>query len=218
MNFLQYPNRKKDKIYFHYDLGRGKGERPSTGIFIYAKPKDQIQKNHNKEALALLEVKKSQLTIDEIISVKLDDGSFVNQNAGKTLHRGIEFGINGILLKDITIRVSGAYSKHEFVDYIEKGVSYNNNEMNNAPNWLYNAEIWYKPHFVKGLRVGAEWQHVGSYFVDPQNSAKYAGYNVLNVRTGYQFKGVEIWLNILNATDNYYSYITSKSSFGTVTR
>lgn len=65
MNFLQYPNRKKDKIYFHYDLGRGKGERPSTGIFIYAKPKDQIQKNHNKEALALLEVKKSQLTIEQ---------------------------------------------------------------------------------------------------------------------------------------------------------
>jgi integrase len=65
MNFLQYPNRKKDKIYFHYDYGRGKGQRPSTGVFIYAKPKDQIQKNHNKEALALLEVKKSQLTIEQ---------------------------------------------------------------------------------------------------------------------------------------------------------
>src|SRR5688572_33230765 len=65
MNFLQYPNRKEDKIYFHYDYGRGKGQRPSTGIFIYAKPKDQIQKNHNKEAQALLEVKKSQLTIEQ---------------------------------------------------------------------------------------------------------------------------------------------------------
>ncbi len=39
------------------------GQRPSTGIFIYAKPKDQVQKNHNKEALALLETKKSQLII-----------------------------------------------------------------------------------------------------------------------------------------------------------
>jgi len=65
MNFLQYPNRKRDKIYFHYDYGRGKGQRPSTGIFIYAKPKDQIQRNHNKEALKLLEVKKSQLTIEK---------------------------------------------------------------------------------------------------------------------------------------------------------
>lgn len=65
MNFLQFPNRKGDKIYFHYDYGRGKGQRPATGVFIYAKPKDQIQKNHNKEALKLLEVKKSQATLEQ---------------------------------------------------------------------------------------------------------------------------------------------------------
>lgn len=65
MNFLEYPNRKGDKIFFYYDFGRGKGQRPATGVFIYATPKDQIQKNHNKEALKLLEVKKSQLTIEQ---------------------------------------------------------------------------------------------------------------------------------------------------------
>ena len=86
--------------------------------------------------------------------------------------------------------------------------------MNNAPNWLYNAEIWFKPSFIKGLRIGAEWQHVGSYFVDPKNTARYEGYDALNLRAGYNFKGFEIWVNVLNATDNYYSYITSKSSFG----
>jgi hypothetical protein len=48
---------------FYYDFGRGAGKLPSTGIFIYKKPKDQIQRNHNKEALALLETKKSQVTI-----------------------------------------------------------------------------------------------------------------------------------------------------------
>ncbi len=58
MNLLEAPNRKGDKIYYYYDFGRGKGQRPTTGIFTYTKPKDQIQRNHNKEALALLEVKK----------------------------------------------------------------------------------------------------------------------------------------------------------------
>ena len=48
--------------------------------------------------------------------------------------------------------------------------------MSNAPNWIYNTEIWYKPSFVKGLSIGAELQHIGSYFVDPQNTAKYDGY------------------------------------------
>lgn len=64
MNMLGFPNRKGDKTYFYYDLGRGKGQRPATGIFIYTHPKDQIQKNHNKEALKLLEVKKGQATIE----------------------------------------------------------------------------------------------------------------------------------------------------------
>ena len=102
----------------------------------------------------------------------------------------------------------------QFVNFVEKGIKYNGNEMSNAPNWLYNTEIWYRPSFVKGLRIGAELQHVGSYFVDPQNTARYDGYNALNIRAGYRVGGVEIWLNVLNATDNYYSYITSKSSFG----
>jgi integrase len=65
MNILKRPSKTGDKIMFYYDLGRGPGQRPSTGIFIYVKPKDQIQKKHNKEALALLEVKKSQLTIEK---------------------------------------------------------------------------------------------------------------------------------------------------------
>src|SRR5688572_685169 len=65
MNIIKRLSRKGDKILFYYDFGRGAGQRPSTGIFIYKKPKDQIQKNHNKEALALLETKKSQLIIEK---------------------------------------------------------------------------------------------------------------------------------------------------------
>jgi integrase len=65
MNFLKRLSKKGDKITFYYDYGRKKGQRPSTGIYIYTKPRDQVQKNHNKEALALLEVKKSQLTIEQ---------------------------------------------------------------------------------------------------------------------------------------------------------
>lgn len=64
MNLIERLNKKGDKITFYYDFGRGKGQRPSTGVFIYTNPKSAAQKNHNKQALALLEVKKSQLTIE----------------------------------------------------------------------------------------------------------------------------------------------------------
>lgn len=65
MNILERPNSKGDKIMFYYDFGRGPGQRPSTGIFVYTKPKNQTEKNHNKQALALIEIKKSQATIEQ---------------------------------------------------------------------------------------------------------------------------------------------------------
>jgi hypothetical protein len=58
-------NKKGDILIFYYDFGRAAGQRPSTGIFIYIRPKDQTEKNHNKEALALLETKKSQVIIEK---------------------------------------------------------------------------------------------------------------------------------------------------------
>lgn len=151
---------------------------------------------------------------NEIISVKLDDGSFINQNAGRTTHRGIEFGLNANPNTALSFRFSGAYSKHLFKKYIEKGIDYSRNEMNNAPNWIYNTEAWYKPSYIRGLRIGLELQHTGNYFADPQNTARAKGYTVLSLRSGYQFRAVELWLNVLNLTNNYYSYITTKGSFG----
>jgi iron complex outermembrane receptor protein len=192
-----------------------------TGVKV---PNIQPSVFYNYEAGGWAEIIKNILSVDlsaynlkgtnEIVSVKLDDGSFANQNAGETSHKGLEFGMMATPSKEISFRVSGAYSEHRFVEFIEKGAKYNGNQMNNAPNWMYNSEVWYKPRFVRGFRIGAELQHIGSYYTDPQNTTKYKGYNVLNLRTGYQFKGLEIWMNILNITDNYYSYITTKSSFG----
>jgi integrase len=57
--------RNGQKIWYTYEWGKGPSERKAAGIFTYTKPKDQIQKNHNKEALALLNTKKSQMVIDQ---------------------------------------------------------------------------------------------------------------------------------------------------------
>ena len=152
--------------------------------------------------------------INEIVSVKLDDGSTENRNAGKTMHQGIELGMNASFAKSISIRFSAAYSEHRFVEFVEKGTSYSGNEMNGASRWMHNAEIWYKPAFAKGLRLGVEWQKIGSYFMDPLNTVKYDGYDVFNVRAGYKLGAMEIWVNMMNATDKYYAYTAGKSNFG----
>ena len=151
---------------------------------------------------------------NEVVSVKLEDGSTENRNAGRTSHKGIEFGMNFLPLRDLSFRLGGAYSEHRFVRFVEKGNNYNGKEMNGAPRWVHNAELWYKPSGVKGLRIGAEWQKTGSYFMDPVNSARYEGYDVVHFRAGYYIKGFDIWLNILNATNRYYSNLTTKNGSG----
>jgi hypothetical protein len=57
-------SRDGQKIWYSFEWGKGPGERQATGMFTYKKPKDEIQENYNKEALALLEFKKSQMIID----------------------------------------------------------------------------------------------------------------------------------------------------------
>lgn len=154
------------------------------------------------------------ISTNEVVSTRLDDGSFANTNAGKTSHQGIELAITAFPAKTLSARFSGAYSKHRFVNFVEKGETYDGKEMNGAPNWMFNTEVWYKPGFLPGFRIGAELQHIGKYFTDPKNTSTYDGYILVNVRMGYRYKQIEIWLNALNVTNTYYATIANKSAFG----
>jgi outer membrane receptor protein involved in Fe transport len=151
---------------------------------------------------------------NEIISVRQTDGSYQNQNAGQTRHKGIEYGITYRPNNEWMLRFSGTNAKHTFVQDIEKGIDYSGNEIAAAPKFIANSEIMYKPKWVKGLRVGAEWQHLSNYFMDNANTVKYAGFDVFNIRTGYSIKHFEVWVNALNAFNKYYAAIASKSSYG----
>ena len=149
---------------------------------------------------------------NEIISVKQSDNTTLNQNAGSTKHVGIEYGITIKPIKDLSIRFSGTNAKHSFISNIVKGVNYNGKEMSGAPRFTSNAEIMYKPSYIKGLRLGAEWQHQGAYFMDDLDLFSYKGFDVINLRAGYQYKAVEIWLNALNVSNVYYSVFSTKNA------
>src|SRR6202035_86906 len=52
------------KTYYRFRWGKASADRISSGIFTWTKPKTQVERNHNKEALVILEIKRSQLVID----------------------------------------------------------------------------------------------------------------------------------------------------------
>jgi len=58
-------SRDKLKLWYYFEWGKGAGQRKATGIYTWAKPKDAGQKSYNKEALAILEARRSQLVLDK---------------------------------------------------------------------------------------------------------------------------------------------------------
>jgi outer membrane receptor protein involved in Fe transport len=152
---------------------------------------------------------------NEIVNTRLADGSYENQNAGMTSHKGIELNIKYAPVKDLTFRAGGTVAKHQYVDYIQQGKNFSGNEMAQSPSYILNSEINYKPHRIKGLRIGIETESLGSYFTDPQNTSKYNGFTVFNARMGYAFKHFETWVNWINVGNKNYAVTVEKSAYGT---
>ena len=155
---------------------------------------------------------------NEIISVKLDDGSYENRNTGRTTHRGIEWNVRYSPLRSIWLRVSGQYAEHFFNEFVEKGAVYNGNQMSGAPKVITNSEITWKPAFFRGFRLAGEWQHVSRYYMDPQNTQYYKGYDLFNFRTGYSWRNIDCWVNCRNAADAIYATTAEKTTYSTTYR
>ena len=152
---------------------------------------------------------------NEIVSTQLANGSYINENTGKTSHKGIELNIKYAPVKDLQFRIGGTVAKHKYLDYIQQGKSFAGNDMPQSPAYILNGEITYKPHYIKGFRIALECQSLGSYFTDPQNTSKYNGFTVFNARTGYRFKHFETWINLINVTNQNYAVTVEKSAYGT---
>jgi outer membrane receptor protein involved in Fe transport len=149
---------------------------------------------------------------NEIINVKLPDNTTQPQNAGATRHIGLEYSISYHPTDELYLRLSGTNAKHTFVKYIASGVNYNGKEMPTAPHFSGNAELVYKPHYLKGLRVGIEEQQEGKYYMDNLQQYTYGGFNVTNIRAGYQLGHADVWLNALNVFNTYYATIATASA------
>ena len=151
---------------------------------------------------------------NEIISVRQDDGATIQQNAGKTTHQGIEYALNTIPHKDVQLRLSATNAMHKFVEYNEGDTDLSGKSMPQAPNWIANAQVTYKPSYLKGLRVSLEWQHIDEYYMESENNKVYEWYDIFNLRMGYEWRSLELWLNVINITDELYATVARASAWG----
>jgi outer membrane receptor protein involved in Fe transport len=212
-------------IGFYANYSQGYVPPQVTDLYNGVKvPYLQPQTFFNYEAGGWLSLLKNKLYADwsvyrldgtnQIISVRQSDGTFVNQNAGKTRHKGIEYGLTLRPGEEWSLRVSGTNADHVFKVQYENGANYSGNQMAAAPHFIGNAELTWRPVFLKKFRLGVEWQHLGKYWMDDANTRKYNGFDIVNFRTGYQLGQWEVWVNALNAFNKYYAALATKSTYG----
>jgi iron complex outermembrane receptor protein len=161
---------------------------------------------------------------NEIVSILQADNTTQSENVGATRHRGIEYTLTYAPISEVNFRLSGTNARHTYLEYSEvvagRNRDYAGNRMVGAPNWLANAEVFYKPHFVPGARLGLEYQRVGAYYTNTANTRTYAGYNLLNLRLGYRLpqaalRGLDVWANVLNLSNELYATNATTNQYGT---
>jgi len=143
------------------------------------------------------------LLIDDTI-VRRENGSgdrfYVNGN--ETTHKGIELSLASKLTDELISKVAYSYSKHKFKD----DDNFGDNEQSRAPNNVANIRLIYSPKAVKGLTAMVEWEHVGSSWMDDENTKKYDGHNVGNIKLRYELdEQLSLHARVNNFTDTLYA-------------
>jgi iron complex outermembrane recepter protein len=139
---------------------------------------------------------------DTIVSRENADGDRYYVNGNETTHKGIELSLASELTNELMSKIAYSYSKHEFKD----DESFDDNEQAQAPNNVANVRLIYTPKKLAGLTAMLEWEHVGSSWMDDENTKKYDGHDVGNIKVRYDVsKGLAIHARMLNFTDTLYA-------------
>jgi iron complex outermembrane receptor protein len=109
-------------------------------------------------------------------------GLRLTQNAGATNHRGLEVGMGVAIARGVRLDAAVSYAKHTYVEWQPRPtVDYSGNEMELAPRFLGNGRLTYRPDFLSTGLIAVEWVRLGSYWMDPENTTKYGGHDLLNL-------------------------------------
>lgn len=152
---------------------------------------------------------------DDILSYQ---ESFIDprytMNAGETLHQGVEIGYGNKLSETLKLDISASYAKHTYESWVlASGKNYSGNEMESAPRLIANTRLGYTPPLLNGGKAEVEWVKLGDYWMDAENTYKYSGHDVLNLRVNYfSSKQLEWFARVINVADKRYATSSSYRS------
>ncbi|MDO8321921.1 MAG: TonB-dependent receptor [Phenylobacterium sp.] len=129
-------------------------------------------------------------------------------NADKTVHQGLEAGLDWTITRGLRWRQTYTWSDFRF----EGDVQYGDHRLPVVPEHLYRAELRYDAPSGWFIAPSVEWS-LQDTFVDYKNTLKSPGYAVANLGLGWKLEnGVSLFLDARNLFDERYV-----SNFGAIT-
>ena len=132
------------------------------------------------------------------------DTNGLNVTNGKTDHHGIEITLFVPVLDRFDIATTYTFAQHEYGDFVNASGIVAGNAVDTAPENMANVRFGW--NFLKRGRAEMEWQHMGSYFLDPSSAHKYKGHDVFHLRVSKPVhNNVTLHARILNLSDKAYA-------------
>jgi iron complex outermembrane receptor protein len=148
-----------------------------------------------------------QVSDDILTFTDTRTGTRETSNAGRTLHRGVEVGIGAALPGGVRADLGWSRARHTYEAWSPRpDVDFAGNEMESAPRSIVNARLGWRPARLPGADFAAEWARVGSYWMDADNTHRYGGHALVNLRADVPVtRGIEAVARVNNLLDERYA-------------
>ena len=135
----------------------------------------------------------------------LQNSARENLNDSHTQHQGLELELGYEFSATLSATTVLNFVRHTYENsQLSGAIDIKGNEVDTAPNRFGNLRLNWQ--VTPSIHTELEWIMMGDYFTNPENTAKYDGHNLLNLRGQYQLnKELSFSLNIMNLTDEKYA-------------
>ena len=215
-------NNLSPKLGFNYTFGQhrfygqlSKGFRAPQATELYRLQSGQNVAEIDSESLESLEFgvrgNNSQLSYQLAAYVmKKDqfifkDTTRANVDNGQTRHQGIEIEGNFALSDDFSVSANWTLARHRYDNNPALSrEAIKGNDIDTAPRSMGGLQLnWAPSERVSGE---LEWVHVGPYFTNPENTNRYAGHDLINLRSNLALSEAwQVFLRVTNLLDTDYA-------------
>ncbi len=138
-------------------------------------------------------------------NVIIRDSNFFNIDGNRTKSKGVELSFQHRLSPKLTWQSAITVASHQYdSEQISGGVNIRGNDIDTAPKSMANVKLNWSPY--DNINAGLNFEHVGEYYLDPENENQYPGHNLWHLSLAYTVNdSLKTTLRVDNVSNKRYA-------------